>query len=455
MNDIFNFHIDYSIIITILIFSATISIILCVYLSTKSRSGKVLVFFIVGCILTIIWTVFNILEILAPTVEIRWIIVQIEYIPINFIGVAFYLFSYAYSKDKLPNRNMLMLNMLVPSLLYISLLTNPLHHYFFKEFRIDGEINEFFCYMTMMVQFSYLLAGAVQFVLGMRNRNIIHKKQSIYFAIATAIPVVAHILLVTGILEFGFLITLVVVPFSMLLFTISVLKFQFLDASPTAIEHTIDSMMEGMLIVENSGEIIDMNIKFFKKILDIEVVFSFQNVDEFMGFLSLYEVEEDSLQKMKTYSKKDFNELCHEKFTIQVENKQVEVSYHVKPMYDNNNKKVATFLTFYDVSKTYELYEELEKRNTELKKANMQLREIRDSENLLEIEKEKNQLMKEVHATLGHSMTELLKMIEALEIVFYSPTVDIKKRLGETLIQSKRTMKEIRAAVTKYRNMGG
>jgi len=449
-------NLDKPLIIALLLFSASVSIILCVYIIEKSRSGKIMHFFIAGQILTVIWTVFYIFEILAPTEKARWIIVCIEYFPLSFVGFAFLHFAYAYTRHEMMNRKLFYLTLVLPTIGYVAALTNPFHFLFYREFSISGETFGPLCYLVMIVTLSYLVLGAVCFMDKEYLKSISRKKQSMYFVIAMIVPVAAHILLVTKIINFGFTITLLFIPFSVLLFIVSVFKYQFLDVLPIAINDTIESMYDGMLVVNNNGKIMDYNTNLFKRIFGISKMSScitfddfYRNIkfhinfgDKFCGMLKNIEENEDVI-------KKGMLEVCHDQHEILV------ISYVLTPLFDHMQQRIATLITFFDITEVYTLYQTMEIKNSELIDANKKLQNHMQSIQLLITETERNALMADIHDTLGHSMMELLALLEVTDLIINLGQENVMETIEEAIEKARNSLKEIREAVAKYKKMGG
>ncbi len=72
-----------------------------------------------------------------------------------------------------------------------------------------------------------------------------------------------HTMTAIGLLDFGFNMVLVVLPFSMTLITVSVLKYQFLDIMPVALTEVVETLDDGFLVVNTNREIEDYNAIFF------------------------------------------------------------------------------------------------------------------------------------------------------------------------------------------------
>ncbi len=298
--------------------------------------------------MTIIWTVFYIFEILAPTVSIRWVIVCIEYLPLTFVGFAFMHFAYGYTRHKMMSRNCFFLTLLLPVFNYLSVLTNPMHHTFYSEFTLQGQVFGPITYLIMATTFTYLLMGAFFFLSREYTRTAVGDMQSTYFVIAIVIPVLIHLLDTFRVIQFNFSVTLIFIPFSVLLFIVSVLKYQFLDVLPVAINETIDGMLDGVLVVGKTGEVLDRNSSFFKRQFGSSQLDEVKTFGEFMEMIQDYVVEDRELPLIEDSLAEDAVDIWKGTFTMKTVYRQdMIVFFTVKPLYDYSKHKMATLITFF------------------------------------------------------------------------------------------------------------
>lgn len=456
MQGYLNVEVNNTLIIALLLFSSIVSSVLAVYIFTKSRSGKVMVFFLCGQILTIIWTVFYVFEILAPTVQARWIIVCIEYFPLCYVGFVFLHFAYAYTRHEMMSKTWFYITLILPTFNYIAVWTNPLHGYFYYDFRIDGEDFGPITYLIIATTFSYLILGVILFISKKHTKTASRQKQSMYFVIAILLPVMIHTIHTAGLVNFGFSITLIFVPFSVLLFIVSVLKYQFLDVLPIAINDTIDGMLDGMLVVHNNGKIIDSNKSFFKKNLGITTLRQILTIEEFYLKIKDVLVDPSELDELKNSLDEEFFDVIKGTFTIRsIRNTDVIIYFTSKPIIDRSKRKIATLITFFDMTDIYELYKKLEYKNVELTEANNRLHSHVKNVQQLTTETERNKIMADIHDTLGHSMMELLTLLEVTDLIIESEQGDVLATVEEAIEKGRDSLKEVRSAVAKYKRMGG
>lgn len=414
-------------------------------------------FFISGQILVLFWTVFYIFERLAPTESVRWIIVCIEYFPLSYVGYVFMHFSYAYTRHKMMDMRLFFLSLVLPTFNYLAILTNPLHHTFYYEFTIESEVFGPLTYLTIATTFIYLIIGAMFFL---SKKHVItenRQRQSMYFVIAILIPVVAHAMHTTGLFDFGFTITHVFIPFSILLFIVSVLKYQFLDILPIAVNDTIEGMNEGMLVISEKGELIDHNLVFFKKLFGTSV---FNDIKDFQGFIDIIESrmsEKEQLNQLKDayHVKANVNVVKGSMKVKNFHNSNVYIYYAAKPIHDYNKNKIATLLTFFDMTEIYELSRKLEEKNIELTEANIRLQNHTQNMQQLTMETERNTIMADIHDTLGHSMMELLTLLEVTDLMIDQEEENVEDTINEAIEKGRNSLSEIRSAVMRYKKMGG
>lgn len=448
-------ELNYTLIIALLIFSAMVSIVLCVYIYEKSRAGKVMNFFIFGVICTILWTVLYMFELLAPNNSIHWFVICLEYIPLTLVGFFFMHFAFLYTKHTMMSKKMIYITLSLPLIGYITVITNPIHHLVYREIAKGKEVLGPLCFAIIFMTIGYLGIGAMQFLNKDYLKTISRRKQGMYFIIGMSLPSIVHILSELKIINFGFRVTLIVIPFSVLLFIVAVLKYQFLDVLPIAINDTIDSMYDGMLVFNCEGKIIDYNTNFFYKFFGIKNMKSIQSIDffyketehlyidknEFLPiFNSIHEIEADGI-KGKIELKHRF--------------KKITLFYTSQPLYNYSNTKIATLMTLFDMSEIYRLCDEVEIKNSELIEANNKLNAHIEIVQKLTVEAERNKIMTEIHDTLGQSMMELLTLLELIVLMMNQENSKVMEIIQSAIDKGRMSLQDVRAAVMNYKKIGG
>jgi signal transduction histidine kinase len=403
-----------------------------------------------------LWTTFYIFERIAPSVQIRWMICTVEYLAICYIGFFAFMFSRSYRGLKKLKRYQLILLLTPPTFFYLSVLTNPLHHQFYKSLTRTTEVYGPLCWLLILETFIYYLGGVYHFIRKSDQRSIYRKKQMIYFSFAIITPIVIHILYTIKVIDVTYNASLVVMPFSNVLITISVLKYKFLDILPHALLEVVESLEDGFLVINAEGDLEDYNAVFFDRLIDISQC---KHIDEVIDALGQVTVNRAALDNVRYSINVNKDNYISGEVTFRLENEELcTVQYTTKAINDVYGAKIATIITLHDITELQSLYEALESKKNELMFAKERLEEHMTSIQLLTIENERNKLMSEVHDTLGHSMTEILALLEKCDLMLNrkenSDVVSAEAAIEEAIARSRDGLSEIRKSVTRFKKMG-
>lgn len=440
------------IIVLGLLFSGIYSIILGCYIWIRSHRGSVVNWYLTGQALISIWTIFHIFELMAPTLSHRWVIVCIVYLPVCFFAPAYYMFTVSYGNMKNPNtRSRLLAVFIPPGLLYLSLLTNPMHKLFYTEFYLGGEIYGPLVYLLLISSLVYMTMGVYEFLRNNNHPSIYRHQQMFYFSLSVFIPGAVHGLAVFKIWDPGFNAMLLVMPLSLTLTTIAVLKYQFLDILPMTLAEVVETIDDGFLVVNTNMNIEDYNALFFRKMVDIEHCKTF---DQFLDAMSDVINNKAILENLRySLNVKKENYVSGE-IEVQKNGMAQTIQYTTKAITDIHGVKIATIITFHDITEIQKLYIEYGRKKSELIIAKNRLEEHIAAVQMLTVETERNRLMTEVHDTLGHSMTELLALLEKCDLLLAKEPVDIETAytvIDDTLVKARDSLAQIRRSVSRFR----
>jgi len=275
----------------------------------------------------------------------------------------------------------------------------------------------------------------------------------VYFTAAIIVPIMIHILNTIGIINLDFNISLVVMPYSLFLITISVLKHKFLDILPHALLDVVEFIDDGFMVINVEHHIEDYNALFFNRFMDMNHCEKMEDVMNVFADIVKDSEDLDNLMVALKVSKKD-----HISGEISFKKKQSEtflnIQYTAKAINDLYGSKIATIITFHDITEIQNLYLALESKKKELMQAKERLEEHIASIQQLTIEQERNKLMSEVHDTLGHSMTEVLALLEKCDLVLEQDPFQFEAVLEETIVRARKGLSEIRSAVSRFKKMG-
>ncbi|GEM_PF-1341076 len=199
--------------------------------------------------------------------KILW--AKIKFTGILLIPVAWFVFSFQYNyHDRWLKKNTVLLLALVPALGVIALWTNPFHNLFWASYNIDQRgaisllVSEPGPVFRLEVAYAYalFLSGTGLYIHGLLNTAKFHQPQVISLLLAALAPWLGNLLYLVGLTPvpnldltpFGFTITAI-------LLLQNLVRYRFLDTVPIARTALIESMNEGVLVLDTQNRVVDLN----------------------------------------------------------------------------------------------------------------------------------------------------------------------------------------------------
>lgn len=186
------------------------------------------------------------------------------YIGTCFLPLGIYFTGLIFSKTKVTFKPRYLLLCVIPIMTLCILWTNDYHHLFFKYYSTNMSdivtgpmhtVNAVYSYLLLLLGVFYLLRYSI------KNQGLF-SKQSILILLGISIPVVLNFLGTCKILPMTVYVTPISFSLSMIFFTFAILKFQFLGATPIALQKIVDRMSDSYLVLNDDGTITDFNQTF-------------------------------------------------------------------------------------------------------------------------------------------------------------------------------------------------
>ncbi len=177
----------------------------------------------------------------------------------------FFTLDYSGHNDWLTRRRMLALN-LIPAMSTLILLTNPLHSWFYRDivFERIGFVNVFYIweyapwfYVHSLYGYALMIAGTVLLIRFAWRAFHLYRLQVVLLilgAVGVLIPNLLATLKITSLsyMPVGFMVMA-------LLYGQAIFRYRLLNLAPVARHTLVDSMSDGMLVVDDQGKIVDVN----------------------------------------------------------------------------------------------------------------------------------------------------------------------------------------------------
>jgi signal transduction histidine kinase len=213
-----------------------------------------------------IWSLAGGFEAAAVGIPAKVLWSKIQYLGVTSAPVFFGLFAWQYSRqdNQLARRYWLLLG-LIPLVTLVLAWTNEGHRLIWTGFVPAAEnllIYQHGAWFWVAVVYDYALlgAGTLMLIQTFRKSRGLYRQQNSLILSGAVLPLVWNVLYV---FDLGPLPGLDLTPLAFgltgLLMTLGMFRYEWLDVSPIARDLLIDSLSDGMLVLDAAGRVIDLN----------------------------------------------------------------------------------------------------------------------------------------------------------------------------------------------------
>jgi PAS domain S-box-containing protein len=375
-----------------------------------------------------VWALGNMLEVLAADHLTKWYAIQISSIPLNFAGVIWLYFCTTYTNRKLFAVKWRAFCLILPSIIgEILCITNNYHHLYFSNDQLltagsAGQILAALSAIYVSVALSYL------FKYTDIPKTIARKRTSYFLVFSAVIPLLLELLYIIDVSFLSHTIRLRFLPcfsFSITsVFMIIILfKYRFLNLIPLVRKDIVDNMSEAIIIVDKDGKIVSFNDAFLKNFSTDEKV---KPGKDFQIFIEYLKKEADSNAENRAFfdSLTNFDDRKYSAELILKSGQCFLVT--VKPIFAFKSEVVGVIISLADI--------------TEYKR-------LKEAEAELNVLKERNQLAREVHDTLGHTLTLVIMLMKVCKINCETNIPETREKLTSAIEIAQEGLQELRRSI--------
>lgn len=244
----------------------------------RYRKSKEVMYLIYIEIFAAVWAFTCGLEFLSTDLETKKFWSQLSYLGFSFLPLFYFLFTTAFSQKHhiITPRNLAILSV-IPFVTVPLALTNEYHNLVWKNVTLSPDQN-----MTIIehgiwfwIFWSYsitlIFAGLYNLFRSIYEFTAYYRSQVSTLLIATLIPLAGNFMYITGLNPIpGFDWTPVLFVFTGLVITFGIVRYRMFDLVPFARNKLIDTMSDGVIVVNSEGFIEDYNPA-------VARIFNFQN----------------------------------------------------------------------------------------------------------------------------------------------------------------------------------
>jgi len=218
-------------------------------------------------IAVVVWTFSYAFGAAATTVALKLLWTQISYLTLPGAPLFYFLFALAYSHHGryLTKRNIILLA-IVPTLTVIIVLTSNWHHWFYTSISINPDNNlaikehGFWFWIHITYCYTLLAVGAILLSREIRRTSIFFKPQIAILLVGAFLPFIGNMMYVFQINPIpGLDWTPIAFGLSGLILTWGIYRFQLLNLIPVARHKLVETIRDGILVLDVHGRIVDLN----------------------------------------------------------------------------------------------------------------------------------------------------------------------------------------------------
>lgn len=362
-------HLNYAVILFITGCIALFTILL-IWRRRKAPGVIALLVFMVG---VTIWTWTYSLHWLFPDWPARFFWLDATYLGVVIVPTAMVIFAFQVNYlDRWITRKTIALLCVEPVLTLAILWTDAYHGWFFagKRTPISTDIYEggFGFWFNIVYLYILVLIGLFVIVRGFVHSRGIYRQQHGLILAGASIPVAVSLARFLGFEPFpGLDLTPIVFIFQGLFYTVGVFRFSIFDLIPVAREALLETMPEGLLVVDERWRLVEINNSALKLLEQDREAMIGANINNALGNWP----ELGWLLKRADRNPKYYQvECCNEHF----------MGVNITPLFSKEGRITGRLVTWQDITRQLQTEARLEEANLQLR---TQLREIKSLQAIL------------------------------------------------------------------------
>jgi diguanylate cyclase (GGDEF)-like protein/PAS domain S-box-containing protein len=262
----------------ILILTGGIAWALAVYLwKRRNQRGTVaLIFILIGAG---IWCFLYSMEVFTYHIPLIKTMAKLEYFSITTIPVLWFLFAIAYTnQDKWLKRKFIPYFFIIPGILVAFVLTNDWHGLVWTNIYINSSVTPaeiiyqhgLVFWLLVVHDYVLMLAGTLVMVSALIRYPGLYRRQIGALLIASVIPWLGNAAFIFNLeLTFGLDFTPIAFVISCAMFAGAIFRYRLFDLVPVARERILESMSEGVVVLDSYDRVVDMNFA-ARKLLGVD-----------------------------------------------------------------------------------------------------------------------------------------------------------------------------------------
>ncbi len=445
--------------IMVQVFCVVLATAILVYLYANGRRSRATYGYMVCIGLLFFWHLAEILLLMAKDDTQVILAIKIKFLPVVYIGVSWLYFCLSSTHSKLvTNKLFIALLLFFPTACYFFLLTNESHSLFFTTLDYKVITNGPVFWIHTVESYLCIFVGTIYFFIFYLKRKIGASFRRIMWLIsAVMLPMAANLLMISGVVpNYGLDITPHVLLLTLILFGLEVYNKGFLNLIPVAARHFVGNMSDGIIIVDDENLVVGVN----------------DSANKFFPGLSLKIY--DPVRRLSAYIRQNAHEECANKLAdvlegVEISNKNKgnmkiagrSIYMEIRCLTGPKQVSAGKMIIVEDRTEEQQLLDEIKNKNALLVKANerlmqsnnklieanKRLEKFTETVEELAIARERNRVGREVHDTVGHTLTLLIALSENAKANLESDPGKAEEILDQCIDLSRKALNDIRMSL--------
>lgn len=427
------------------LFTAVLMLMFAMYDITQLRYTYYIRKIQTGQLTILIWCIAVLFKIISPTHETTILFYVFSKVTLLFIAYVVHQFTYVVRYSNHPKLGTLRIILFVPvvtSIAYVFCGVAEIEHY---------PITPLLQLIVEAIALTYYLSGNLFFVINLLKTQEIHKRQkAMYFFTVIVSTSYIYTISLLDTLKINIEMIVSFLPLYFLALIWVTRHFRLYDPMPTLITEILEHRDYSIIVLNSHLDVVDYNTSFITNLVDMKEC---KNISQIINNLEPYITSNSSGQELYRKITASNKSTFKGEISLVVDEKETVLSYYCSSIYGSKEHKIATLITFRNLTEQVMLQRSIEESNKRLEIANLQLREHLQHAVYLSAEAERERLMKEINHVFGHTMTEILSMLEADYMMLEQDEEDnpIEMGIDATLTRARSGLNEIRGLVSKYK----
>jgi len=445
--------------ILIQIFCVVLATAILVYLYVNGRRSRATYSYMVCIGLLFLWHLTEIFLLMADNDAQVIPVMKLKFLPVVYIGVSWLYFCLSSAHSKLVEKKLFTALLLIfPAACYFFLLTNEHHHLFFATLAYrDISYGPVFWIHTVESYLCIFIGTVYFYIYYLKRKQGISFRRIMWLVSAVMLPLASNFLMVTGVIpNCGLDITPQVLLLSLILFGLEVYHRGFLNLIPVAARHFIRNMSDGIIIIDDDNLVAGVN----------------ESVNKIFPGLSLKIY--DSARKLSVYIRQNAREECANKLADILEGIKTcdkkkgnlriagrSINMEIRSLTGPDQISAGKMIIVEDRTEEQQLLDEVKNKNEllvsanerllqsncKLMEVNKRLEKFTETVEELAITRERNRMGREVHDTVGHTLTLLIALVENAKADLENNRSKAAEILDKCIDLSRKALNDIRMSL--------